>query len=88
MLGSMEDKVHQSKSQGTTHRLDNSLVALSNKYSPPGKIMFSLVESEFSWLKLNLIIKDLQLSVALFPFFNPTHLLRFTLTTKLNVLAL
>ncbi|WAR00886.1 hypothetical protein MAR_025258, partial [Mya arenaria] len=36
MLGSMEDKVHQSKTQGTTHNVDQSLLTLANKYSPPG----------------------------------------------------
>jgi hypothetical protein len=37
MLGSMEDKVHQAKSQGTSHNVDRSLLRLSHKFAPSSK---------------------------------------------------
>ena len=40
MLGSMEDKVHQAKSQGTTHNVDSNLLSVSQKYSSSGKVLF------------------------------------------------
>lgn len=41
MLGSMEDKVQQARGQGSTHRVDRGLLALSHKYSPNGSCPIS-----------------------------------------------
>ena len=43
MLGSMEDKIKQSKSQGSTHRVDNSLLSMSQKYTPNSEFFFLVV---------------------------------------------
>ena len=44
MLGSMEDKVRQAKSQGSTHRVDNSLLSLSQKYTPNSELSLFIIK--------------------------------------------
>lgn len=46
MLGSMEDKVHQAKSQGTAHNVDRNLLTLSHKYAPSGMYQLCLFRRE------------------------------------------